>query len=134
MTKLICEPTDIGDVLACDFTDRPCLHEQGQVVVRGFVRSLTVSDDGWELRLRDAELLRKFESTWEVLQEDEHYAGPLNLSAFKWCRDRESASKDKALNITCYGMVVHIGLNLPDPWRDNCWPDLDTEFLTEDML
>ncbi|MDH3742042.1 MAG: hypothetical protein OER56_10645 [Hyphomicrobiales bacterium] len=133
MGELTCNEATVGEIIGIDLTGRPFLHEQGQVVLRGYVQSLDISADQWTLQLRDIEILDKNAGTWSLDEPAETFHGPMDHTTFYRCWDGPTETSEPAVQICCYGSLVHIGLGLEDPWRGNQWPDLDTDFLPADM-
>ena len=132
MSHLVGSRISVDDLLTMTLKNRPFLQEQGQVVTRGFVAGFRIEDEAWWLDLRDVEVLDKWAGTWKP-DEDDHYAGPLEFSSFRRCTLAGSPQTDCGVRIGCHGIHIHIGNAKPDPWQDNVWPELDTEFLTDDM-
>ncbi len=134
MLSLDYKTVPVGEVLGTDFKDRPFLHEQGQVVMRGYVQSLEFSDTEWTLHMHDIELLQKYAGMWSDDDSLDTFHGPLERTSFFLCRSKQRPASEPTVHLSCYGSMVHFGLILKDPWVDNHWPELDTEFLTPDML
>ena len=122
-------PATLGDLLALDLEGRPFLQEQGNTVTRGFVRFLDVADDHWTLAIRDVEYLDKRTGRWAPDAPEDEYCGPAEHTAVTRLWGGQNPIFDLGLQITCYGIFIHVGVFSDRPWRDNDWPELDTEML-----
>ena len=97
---------------------RSFLHQQGATVCRGFVEKLTVGDDSWELIIRDIEYLDRTDHSWTLKLNRGDYGGSLDYSTFY-------LHADGRIEISGYGMVIHVAPKLSEPWTEYHWPELD---------
>ncbi|MEP5766111.1 MAG: hypothetical protein ABJ308_16050 [Halieaceae bacterium] len=100
-----------------DLTGRPFLHEQGNVVLRGFVKSFEITDEYWTMIGGNGELLDKDTYTW-VTDGEDSFGGNLD-STYSEIDD------DGMIDITCYGSQYYIAVRQDSPWSDTDWPELD---------
>ncbi len=133
MRRLNCELATVDDIAGMDISDRPFLHEQGQVVLRGFVQSLEITGSDWHLHVRDVESLQKYAGIWTADEPLQTYGGPLAQTTFRICREELHPEREASLQVSCYGSLFHVAARLREPWVDNLWPALDTDFLPPDM-
>lgn len=116
-----------------DLTGRPFLHEQGQIVLRGFVKVFKVEQEKWSMTAHKIEVLQKYAGVWAAEEQAETYFGPTEQTSFSCYRVRGRPKLPISVNFSCYGSEFHIGMPADDPWRGNIWPELDTDYLTPDM-
>ncbi len=134
MQKFVFDVVTFDEIAAMDLEGHPFLHEQGQVVLRGFVQSLDISEEGWDLRARDIELLEKYAGVWSQEKHPETYSGQTARTSFYLYRVKHGPVSEVSVHLSCYGSMFHIGRCLKNPWQDNVWPELDTEFLPSDLV
>ena len=103
-------PATLGDLLALDLEGRPFLQEQGNTVTRGFVRFLDVADDHWTLAIRDVEYLDKRTGRWTPDAPEDEYGGPAEHTAVTRLWGGQNPIIDRGLQITCYGIFIHVGV------------------------
>lgn len=133
MAHMKLDAATFADIAALDLEGHPFLHEQGQVVLRGFVHALDITQKKWSLCGHNIELLQKYAGIWSCENGPETYSGPINLTSFYRCWIEQRPEFGVTVQISCYGSLFHIGARLEDPWRDNLWPELDTDYLPSDM-
>ena len=121
------EQVDARSLREIDLRGRPFLHEQGNVVTRGFVDFLELEEEHWVLHVRDVELLDKRAFAWVRDADADAYGGALaRTSVTRWFRGLTPVFDD-GIQIDCYGLLVHVGRASDDPFGDNDWPELDSE-------
>jgi len=105
---------------ACDLdlTGRSFLHQQGRTVCRGVVESLAIEDGQWQLQVRDVEYLDRDTRQWVLKRSQDTYDSMLGDSGFY-------LYPDGRLEISGYGMVVHVAPAVADPWMAYDWPSTD---------
>lgn len=119
----------IDRLVQLDLYDRPFLHEQGNSVTRGFVRFLSIDDVSWHLFVRDVEVLDKRTGNWRPDMPEESYGGDRkHVHVVRYWSGRHPIF-DTGIEISGYGIFIHIGVHSDRPWTDNHWPELDTEWL-----
>lgn len=133
MAKLIFKDATIEEIAAMDLASRPFLHEQGQIVLRGFVQSFKVSQEEWCMTVHKIEVLQKYAGVWSREEQTETYHGPIKQTSFSCYSVKDRPKLPINVNFSCYGSQFHIGMPADDPWRGNIWPELDTDYLTPDM-
>ena len=87
MRRLNCELTTVDDIAGMDISDRPFLHEQGQVVLRGFVQSLEITGSDWHLHVRDVESLQKYAGIWTADEPLQEFCGDVECAFTKAPQD-----------------------------------------------
>lgn len=100
-----------------DLTGRPFLHEQGNVVLRGYIKSFEITDGYWSMTSRDGELLDKQNYTW-VKDDVEDFGGHLEYTYV-------DIDDDGMIDLSCYGSQYYIATQQDSPWSDVDWPELD---------
>tara|TARA_R110001599_G_C11835356_1_gene618802 strand:+ start:64 stop:483 length:420 start_codon:yes stop_codon:yes gene_type:complete len=123
-------PATLADLLDLDLEGRPFLQEQGNTVTRGFVRFLEADEGHWTLAIRDVEYLDKRTGLWAPDTPEDEYGGRLDCTEVSRLWGGQPPIFDRGLQISCYGIFIHIGMSSDRPWRDNDWPELDTEMLS----
>ena len=117
------------DLILIDLYARPFLHEQGNSVTRGFVQGLSVDDDHWHLHVYDVEFLSKDSGDWLHDAKTDHYSGGCDQSSVSRYWSGRIPVFDVGIDLIGYGSFTFIGIRSDNPWQENDWPELDTEFL-----
>ena len=99
------------------WADRAFLHVQGRATVRGYVVGLRMDESSWDLEIRDVEYLQRDEPRWERTRDRDVYGGNLVGTSFY-------LGADESVEISSYGMIVHVAPLMPSPWQQYDWPAL----------
>lgn len=107
------------ELVGIDFSGCPFFHEQGSATCRGYVVRLEITEERWDLFLRDVEYLDRDTGQWTLRYPEDEYCG---MVGDYWRASFDP--KTKIYSIPGYGSETHIG-PMEHSFTSIDWPEMD---------